>query len=61
MLGGAMNDGKGEPMQSNPLSHGCPAARFSGIEVINTKSQSANAKGGMIDYNEDLSQFYGDQ
>ncbi|MEP7235580.1 MAG: TldD/PmbA family protein, partial [Ignavibacteriota bacterium] len=50
MLGGAMNDGKGEPMQSNPLSHGCPAARFSNIEVINTKSQSANAKGGMIDY-----------
>jgi len=53
MLGGAMNDGKGEPMQSNPLSHGCPTARFSGVQVINTKSQSANAKGGMIEYNED--------
>jgi TldD protein len=50
LLGGAMNDGKGEPMQSNPLSHGCPAARFSSIPVINTKSQSANAKGGMLDY-----------
>ncbi|MEI8134041.1 MAG: metallopeptidase TldD-related protein [bacterium] len=50
MLGGAMNDGKGEPMQSNPLSHGCPPARFSGIQVINTKSQSANSKGGMLDY-----------
>ncbi len=53
MLGGAMNDGKGEPMQSNPLSHGCPAARFSNIQVINTKSQSANAKGGMMDYDMD--------
>ncbi len=53
MLGGAMNDGKGEPMQSNPLSHGCPAARFSSINVINTKSQSANGKGGMIEYNEE--------
>ena len=52
MLGGAMNDGKGEPMQSNPVSHGCPAARFSSINVINTKSQSANAKGSMIDYND---------
>jgi TldD protein len=50
MLGGAMNDGKGEPMQSNPLSHGCPAARFSSIQVINTKSQSAGSKGGMMDY-----------
>ena len=50
MLGGAMNDGKGEPMQSNPVSHGCPSARFSGIQVINTRSQSANAKGGMIEY-----------
>jgi TldD protein len=50
MLGGAMHDGKGEPMQSNPLSHGCPPARFSSIEVINTKSQSASSKGGMLDY-----------
>jgi TldD protein len=50
MLGGAMNDGKGEPMQSNPLSHGCPPARFSGIQVINTKSQSAGTKGGMLEY-----------
>jgi len=50
MLGGAMYDGKGEPMQANPLSHGCPAAKFSSIDVINTKSQSAGSKGGMLDY-----------
>jgi TldD protein len=50
MLGGAMNDGKGEPMQSNPVSHGCSPARFSRINVINTKSQSAKARSGMIDY-----------
>ncbi|MBS1902261.1 MAG: TldD/PmbA family protein [Bacteroidetes bacterium] len=52
MLGGAMNDGKGEPMQSNPVSHGCAPARFSRIAVINTKSQSAKARSGMIDYEE---------
>jgi TldD protein len=50
MIGGAMNDGKGEPMQSNPVSHGCPAARFANIEVINTKTQSANSRGNMIEY-----------
>lgn len=50
MLGGAMNDGKGEPMQSNPVSHGCPTARFKKISVINTKSQSANARTNMIEY-----------
>jgi TldD protein len=47
MLGGAMYDGKGEPMQSNPVSHGCPVARFSNQRVINTRQQSANAKKGM--------------
>ncbi len=52
MLGGAMNDGKGEPMQSNPVSHGCSPARFSKIKVINTRAQSANARTNMLDYNE---------
>jgi TldD protein len=51
MLGGAMNDGKGEPMQSNPVSHGCPPARFSNVRVINTKAEAAVAKHtSMIDY-----------
>jgi TldD protein len=36
LLGGSFNDGKGEPPQSNAVSHGCPPARFRGIDVINT-------------------------
>ena len=35
-LGGSMSDGKGEPMQIQAVSHGCPAARFRGISVVNT-------------------------
>src|SRR5690349_17724438 len=33
---GAMNDGKGEPAQSNGVSHGCSPARFRQITVIRT-------------------------
>ncbi len=39
MLGGSFNDGKGQPSQSNAVSHGCPAARFRSIAVINTGRQ----------------------
>jgi TldD protein len=35
-LKGAFNDGKGQPGQSNSVSHGCPVARFRGINVLNT-------------------------
>lgn len=35
-LGGAFNDGKGEPTQLNAVSHGCPVARFRQINVLNT-------------------------
>jgi TldD protein len=35
-MGGSFNDGKGEPPQSNAVSHGCPATRFRRINVINT-------------------------
>ncbi|MBA3711906.1 MAG: TldD/PmbA family protein [Pyrinomonadaceae bacterium] len=35
-LGGSFNDGKGEPGQSNAVSHGCPPARFRQINVLNT-------------------------
>lgn len=35
-LGGAFNDGKGQPGQSNAVSHGSATARFDGINVINT-------------------------
>jgi TldD protein len=35
-LNGALNDGKGEPTQSNAVSHGCPVARFRQINVLYT-------------------------
>lgn len=35
-LGGTLSDGKGQPPQSNAVSHGCPVARFRAIPVINT-------------------------
>jgi TldD protein len=35
-MGGAFNDGKGQPSQSNAVSHGSPAARFRKVNVINT-------------------------
>src|SRR4029453_3536377 len=34
--GGAFNDGKGQPGQSNAVSHGCPIARFARVNVLNT-------------------------
>jgi TldD protein len=38
-LGGSFFDGKGEPSQSNAVSHGCPVARFRGINVLNTAAR----------------------
>ena len=35
-MGGAFNDGKGEPTQINSVSHGCSPARFRQINVIQT-------------------------
>jgi TldD protein len=35
-LGGAFSDGKGQPPQSNSVSHGCPIARFSRVNILNT-------------------------
>ncbi len=35
-LGGTFNDGKGQPSQSNAVSHGCPTTRHKQINVINT-------------------------
>jgi TldD protein len=32
-LGGSMGDGKGEPSQSNAVSHGCPPARFTATVI----------------------------
>jgi TldD protein len=38
-LGGSFNDGKGEPGQSNAVSHGCPPARFRQVNVLNTAAK----------------------
>ena len=35
-LGGAFNDGKGEPSQLNAVSHGCVPARFRNVTILNT-------------------------
>ncbi len=37
-LGGTLNDGKGEPVQANAVSHGCATARFRGINILNSRS-----------------------
>ena len=35
-MNGAFNDGKGQPSQSNAVSHGSATTRFNGVNVINT-------------------------
>jgi TldD protein len=35
-MGGAFNDGKGEPSQINSVSHGCVPARFRNVTILNT-------------------------
>jgi TldD protein len=35
-LGGAFNDGKGEPSQVSSVSHGCVPARFRNVTILNT-------------------------
>ena len=39
-LGGSFFDGKGQPSQSNSVSHGSPPARFRNVNVINTGRKS---------------------
>ena len=39
-LGGSFGDGKGEPGQSNSVSHGCPPARFTNVNIVNTGRQA---------------------
>jgi TldD protein len=38
-IGGAFNDGKGQPAQSNAVSHGCVPSRHRGVTVINTGAE----------------------
>ena len=40
-MGGALNDGKGEPGQQNAVSHGGPPARFKQINILNTNRRTA--------------------
>jgi TldD protein len=35
-LGGAFGDAKGQPVQSNAVTHGCVPSRFRNVNVINT-------------------------
>jgi TldD protein len=39
-MGGAFNDGKGEPSQINSVSHGCVPARFRNVRILNTARNS---------------------
>jgi TldD protein len=39
-LGGAFNDGKGEPSQINSVSHGSVPARFRNVTILNTRRTS---------------------
>ena len=39
-LGGSFNDGKGEPSQVSPVSHGCPPCRFRNVTILNTGRKS---------------------
>jgi len=39
VLGGAMNCGKAQPGQVAAVSHGCPSARFRGVNVLNTREE----------------------
>ncbi|RFU42990.1 TldD/PmbA family protein [Actinomadura logoneensis] len=40
VLGGAFNCGKGQPGQVAPVSHGCPAAVFRGVNILNTVKEA---------------------
>jgi TldD protein len=40
VLGGAFNCGKGQPGQAAPVSHGCPAALFRAVRILNTVQEA---------------------
>ena len=41
VLGGAFNCGKAQPAQVAPVSHGAPAALFTGVNILNTVQEGA--------------------
>ncbi len=45
-LHGTLWDGKGEPMQSNAVSHGCPPARFRHVDILNVNARGRSSSAG---------------
>ncbi|WP_432560639.1 TldD/PmbA family protein [Granulicoccus sp. GXG6511] len=43
LLHGAPNCGKGQPGQIAPVSHGCPSALFTGVNILNTRTDGGRA------------------
>ncbi len=43
VLGGAFNCGKAQPGQVAPVSHGCPSARFRGVNILNTAHEAGKS------------------
>ena len=41
-LGGALNCGKAQPGQVAPVSHGCPAALFEAVNILNTDQEAGS-------------------
>ncbi len=39
-LHGSLHDGKGEPSQSNSVSHGCPPARFKRVDILDVNTRA---------------------
>ena len=46
-LHGTLWDGKGEPGQSNAVSHGCPPARFRQVDILNVNTRGKSSSGGV--------------
>jgi TldD protein len=40
VLGGAFNCGKGQPGQVAAVSHGCPSALFTGVNILNATREA---------------------
>lgn len=45
VLGGAFNCGKGQPGQVAPVSHGCPAALFRSVRILNARAEAGVGPG----------------
>ncbi|MBX3223257.1 MAG: TldD/PmbA family protein [Labilithrix sp.] len=52
-LHGTLWDGKGEPMQSNAVSHGCPPARFRKVDILNVNTRGKSSSAGAVQGRDD--------